>query len=97
MKFLLFLFFVFSFSFLYSERLPVDTTVLSPLKDTVRAGDHHHSNDNPDSIGVKNEKSEESNSESDGIISTWKLYTIMLAFPIILIIIFIFVYIRGKR
>lgn len=93
-----FLFFLFLVStLLYSEQAPSDKSTMIPATDTVHYGDSHHSDDIIASNETKNESSSDSNSEADGIIPSWKLYTIMLAFPIILILIFIFVYIRGKR
>lgn len=48
-------------------------------------------------VKSKNPTKENTEKENGRIISNWKFYTIMLAFPIILIIIFILVFIRGKK
>jgi len=42
-------------------------------------------------------KNENTPVENGRIISNWKFYTIMLAFPIFLILLFILVFIRGRR
>lgn len=42
-------------------------------------------------------KKENKELENGRIISNWKFYTIMLAFPIFLILLFVLVFVRGRR
>ena len=58
------------------------------------------SKENTEIIDDKKEKvntNENVSLENGRIISNWKYYTIMLAFPIFLILLFVLVFVRGRR
>lgn len=58
------------------------------------------SQENAEIIDDKKEKvntNENVSLENGRIISSWKFYTIMLAFPIFLILLFVLVFVRGRR
>jgi hypothetical protein len=49
---------------------------------------------------MKDEKTEtkkEKSEEGKSIVPSWKYYTLMLSFPVFLILIFVLVFIRGRK
>lgn len=46
---------------------------------------------------IARKTSETESEENKGVIPSWKFYTLMLAFPVFLILLFVLVFIRGRK
>ncbi len=90
----------------FAEQAPDNKTQYQIIDDSVHYTDgrvisfEQFSQENPEIIDNKKEKgnaNENVSLENGRIISNWKFYTIMLAFPIFLILLFVLVFVRGRR
>ena len=90
----------------FAEQAPDNKSKYQIIDDSVHYTDgrvisfEQFSKENPEIIDNKKEKANKNENipvENGRIISSWKFYTIMLAFPIFLILLFILVFIRGRK
>lgn len=92
----------------FAERAPDNKSKYQIIDDSVHFTDgrvisfEQFSKENPETVVDSKEKKKVNKNENteveDGrIISSWKFYTIILAFPVFLILLFILVFIRGRR
>lgn len=107
-KLLSLIFTILFFNIGFAEQAPINKPKYQIIDDSVHFTDgrvisyEQFSKENPEMIDDSKEKKKSNKNENteveDGrIISSWKFYTIMLAFPVFLILLFILVFIRGKR
>lgn len=93
---------------LFAEQAPDNKTKYQIINDSVHFTDgrvisfEQFSKENPEIVEDSKEKTKTNNNENSEvengrIISNWKFYTIMLAFPIFLILLFVLVFIRGRK
>lgn len=96
---------LFSFT-VFAEQAPDNKKQYQIIGDSVHYIDgkaisfEQFSNENPEIIDNTKQKgntNENISLENGRIISNWKFYTIMLAFPIFLILLFVLVFVRGRR
>lgn len=109
LKIIAFLTFTLLFFFTsYSEEATDTRTKYQIIDDSVHFTDgrvisyEQFSKENPEIVEDSKEnkkvnKNENTEVEDGRIISSWKFYTIMLTFPVFLILLFILVFIRGRR
>ena len=90
----------------FAEQAPDNKTQYQIIDDSVHYTDgrvisfEQFSQENPEIIDNKKEKGNKNENipvENGRIISSWKFYNIMLAFPFFLILLFVLVFVRGRR
>jgi hypothetical protein len=83
----------------YADQAPTDKKKYQIIEDSVHFTDGRvisFTEFEKENSQIQNKKEVTNSEENKRIIPSWKYYTLMLAFPLFLILLFVLVFVRGR-